>query len=131
MIYKIFYPQDIKIIWSKMAIDDETRKLLRLRRVAQEYDARRKTLQAIWSKMQNFAQGLRNELDGQYWSESKIAFDDLERVPEFNQYKFTFGELKQLFDITFIKDALDNFRKLFEEKTTLEEELGVSMDRRP
>jgi len=131
MKYKLFYSQYIKINVSIMAIDEETNKLIRLRRVTQEYDARRQTLQNIWAKMQNFAQGLRNELDGQYWSESKIAFDDLERVPDFNQYKFTFSELKQLFDINFVKDILDNFRKLAEEKTMLEEELGVSMDRRP
>lgn len=131
MIYKIFYSKYIKVNGSTMAIDEETRKLLRLRRVTQEYDARKRTLQNIWAKMQNFAQGLRNELDGQYWSESKIAFDDLERAPDFNQYRFTFKELQQLFDVTFIKDVLDNFRKLFEEKTTLEEELGISMDRRP
>ncbi len=113
-----------------MAVDEETKKLLRLRRVTQEYDSKRQTMQNIWVKMQNFTQGLRNELDGQYWSESRIAFDDLERVADFNQYRFTFSELRQLFDIVFIKDVLDSFRKLSEEKTKLEQELGVSMDRR-
>ena len=113
-----------------MAVDEETQKLLRLRRVTQEYDERRKLLHDIWTNMQNFAQGLRNELDGMYWSENRIAFNDLERVPEFNQYRFTYSELQKLFDVTIIKEVLDNFRDLGEEKTTLEDELGISMDRR-
>lgn len=113
-----------------MAVDEETQKLLRLRRVTQEYDERRKVLQDIWTKMQNFAQGLRNELDGMYWSENRIAFDDIDRVPEFNQYRFTYSELQKLFDIEYIKEVLEGYRELGEEKATLEDELGVSMDRR-
>ena len=59
-------------------------KLILLRRVTQEAQARRETLQNVWEKMQKFAQGLRNELDGMYWSENLIAFEDLETVPQFN-----------------------------------------------
>ena len=79
--------------------------------------------------MQNFAQGLRNELDSNYWSESKVAFIDLENSPQFNQYRFNHSELKELFEIDFIKDVLDAFRSLTEEKARLESELGISMNR--
>ena len=77
--------------------------------------------------MQNFAQGLRNELDSNYWSESKIAFFDLENTPQFNQYRFSHSELKELFEIEFVKEALDAFRSLTEDKARLDSELGISM----
>jgi len=112
-----------------MAVDDETQKLIRLRRVTQETTSRRETLQKVWEKMQKFSQGLRNELDGMYWSENLIAFEDLERVPEFNQYRFNYSELENLFDISSIRENILSFRKLMEEKTRLETELGISMDR--
>ncbi len=114
-----------------MSIDAETRKLLRLRQVTQEYDEMKQILHNVWNNMQNFSKGLRNELDGQYWSESKIAFSDLEDVPAFNQYRFKYSDLEELFNIAYIKGIMDSFRKLSEEKKELEIELGVSMDRRP
>ena len=109
--------------------DDETVKLIRLRRVTQLLQEKKGILQSVWANMQNFAQGLRNELDNNYWSESKIAFADLENAPPFNQYRFNHSELKELFEIDFIKEALDAFRSLTEEKAILESELGISMDR--
>lgn len=109
-------------------LDEETMKLIRLRRVTQQLQEKKDILQRIWVNMQNFAQGLRNELDSNYWSESKIAFVDLENAPQFNQYRFSHSELKELFEIDFIKEALDAFRSLTEEKTRLESELGISMD---
>ena len=114
-----------------MSGDDETMKLLRLRQVTQEYDSRKRDLNAIWENMQNFAKGLRNEMDDMYWSEHKIAFEDLESVPEFNQYRFKYSELVKIFNIEHIKATLDSFRELQSEKETLESELGISMDRRP
>lgn len=110
-------------------LDEETMKLIRLRRVTQQLQEKKDILQRIWVNMQNFAQGLRNELDSNYWSESKIAFVDLENASQFNQYRFSHSELKELFEIDFIKEALDAFRSLTEEKTRLESELGISMDR--
>ena len=112
-----------------MSIDDETMKLIRLRKITTEVQANRDILHKVWVNMQNFAQGLRNELDENYWSEYTIAFTDLESVPQFNQFRFDFSELKDLFNIVHVKDALDKYRKLSEEKLRLEEELGISMDR--
>jgi hypothetical protein len=125
-----------------MSVDDETQKLIRLRRVTQEAQARRETLQNVWEKMQIFAQGLRNELDGMYWSENLIAFEDLETVPQFNQFRFNYSELERLnqfrfnyselerlFDIATIRETLLSYRKLSEEKERLEVDLGISMDR--
>lgn len=114
-----------------MSSDDETMKLLRLKQVTQEYDSRKRDLSAIWQNMQNFAKGLRNEMDDMYWSEHKIAFEDLESVPEFNQYRFKYRELLKIFNIEHIKTTLDSFRELHNEKEALENELGISMDRRP
>jgi len=114
-----------------LSSDDETRKLLRLKQVTQEYDSRKKDLSAIWENMQNFAKGLRNEMDDMYWSEHKIAFEDLESVPEFNQYRFKYSELVKIFNIEHIKDTLERFRELHNEKEALESELGISMNRRP
>jgi len=114
-----------------MSVDDETQKLIRLRRVTQEVTARRETLQNVWEKMQKFAQGLRNELDGMYWSENLIAFEDLETVPQFNQFRFNYSELERLFDISTIRETLLSYRKLNEEKDRLEVDLGISMDRAP
>ncbi len=111
-----------------MSLEDETMKLIRLRKITQEVKSSRDTLQKVWANMQNFAQGIRNELDENYWSEHKIAFVDLERVPQFNQFRFNYSELEELFDIVYIKEALDSFRQLSDEKTTLEAELGISMD---
>ncbi len=110
-------------------LDKEILKLIRLRRVTQQLQENKDTLQRVWANMQNFAQGLRNELDSNYWSESKIAFVDLANTPQFNQYRFSHSELKELFEIDFIKEALDAFRSLTEEKAILESELGISMDR--
>ena len=114
-----------------MSVEDDTRKLLRLRIVTQEYDSNKKVLNAIWENMQNFAQGLRNELDDMYWSEHKIAFEDLTSVPEFNQYRFKYNELVKNFNIEIIKTTLERFRELKAEKEILENELGISMDRKP
>ncbi len=111
-----------------MSIEEETMKLIRLRKITQEIESKRDILQRVWANMQNFAQGLRNELDENYWSEHKIAFVDLERVPQFNQFRFNYSELEELFDIVYVKEALDGFRQLSEEKTRLETELGISMD---
>lgn len=119
----------MKNILSCMSVDDETQKLIRLRRVTQEAQARRETLQNVWEKMQKFAQGLRNELDGMYWSENLIAFEDLETVPQFNQFRFNYSELERLFDISTIRETLLSYRKLSEEKQRLEVDLGISMDR--
>jgi len=83
----------------------------------------------LFPRIFNVPQGLRNELDNNYWSESKIAFADLENAPQFNQYRFNHSELKELFEIDFIKEALDSFRSLTEEKKRLESELGIFMDR--
>ena len=110
-------------------LDEETIKLIRLRRVTQQLQERKDVLQRVWANMQNFAQGLRNELDSNYWSESKIAFFDLANTPQFNQYRFNYSELKELFEIDYIKDTLDVFRSLTEEKARLESDLGISMDR--
>jgi hypothetical protein len=109
-------------------LDEDTMKLIRLRRITQQLREKKDILQKIWVNMQNFAQGLRNELDSNYWSESKIAFFDLENTPPFNQYRFSHSELKELFEITFIKETLEAFRSLAEDKARLESELGVSMD---
>ena len=111
------------------ALDEDTMKLIRLRRVTQQLREKKNILQRIWVNMQTFAQGLRNELDSNYWSESRIAFFDLESTPPFNQYRFSHSELKELFEINFIKEALEAFRSLTEDKARLESELGVSMDR--
>jgi len=119
----------MKNILSCMSVDDETQKLIRLRRVTQEAQARRETLQNVWEKMQKFAQGLRNELDGMYWSENLIAFEDLETVPQFNQFSFNYSELEKLFDISTLRETLLSYRKLSEEKQRLEVDLGISMDR--
>jgi hypothetical protein len=127
---KRFYPLTSKTHGRNMSSDDEVEKIIRLRKVTQEASARKEVLHKIWVRMQNFAQGLRNELDGQYWSENKIAFDDLGPVPEFNQYRFTYSELEGLFDVAYIKEVLDTYRRLLEEKAQLEAELGISMDRR-
>jgi hypothetical protein len=43
--------------------DDETVKLIRLRRVTQQLQEKKGILQRVWANMQNFSQGLRNELD--------------------------------------------------------------------
>ncbi len=119
----------MKNILSCMSVDDETQKLIRLRRVTQEAQARRETLQNVWEKMQKFAQGLRNELDGMYWSKNLIAFEDLETVPQFNQFRFNYSELERLFDISTLRETLLSYRKLSEEKQRLEVDLGISMDR--
>lgn len=111
------------------ALDEDTQKLIRLRRVTQQLREKKDILQRVWVNMQTFAQGLRNELDSNYWSESNIAFFDLENTPPFNQYRFSHAELKELFEIDFIKEALEAFRSLAEDKSRLESELGVSMDR--
>ena len=110
-------------------LDEEALKLIRLRRVTQQLQEKKDILQRVWVNMQNFSLGLRNELDSNYWSESKIAFSDLENAPQFNQYRFNHSELKELFEIDYIKAALDAFRSLTEDKTRLESELGVSMNR--
>lgn len=112
-----------------MALDEETRKLVRLKRVTQEYDIRKRTLRNIWRNMSNFTRGLQNELDQQTVSDRRIAFDDLETVPEYNQYRFTYSELQRIFDIAYIREVLDNYRTLTAEKARLEKELGISMDR--
>ena len=117
-------------MWIPLSVDVEAKKLLRLKKVTQEYDSRKKDLSVIWENMQNFAQGLRNEMDDMYWSEHKIAFEDLESVPEFNQYRFKYRELEKIFDITHIKTTLELFRELHKEKESLESDLGVSMDRK-
>ncbi len=88
------------------ALDEETMKLIRLRRVTQQLQEKKDILQRVFVNMQNFAQGLRNELDSNYWSESKISFFDLEDTPQFNQYRFNHSELKELFEIDFIKRHL-------------------------
>jgi hypothetical protein len=110
-------------------LDEETMKLIRLRKVTNQLQENKDILQRVWVNMQNFAQGLRNELDSNYWSESKIAFFDLENTPQFNPYRFNHSELKEIFEIDFIKEALDAFRSLTEDKVRLESELGISMDR--
>jgi hypothetical protein len=111
------------------ALDEEAMKLVQLRRATQQLREKKDILQRVWVNMQNFAQGLRNELDSNYWSENNIAFFDLEITPPFNQYRFSHSELKELFEIDFIKEALEAFRSLAEDKARLESELGVSMDR--
>jgi hypothetical protein len=111
-----------------MSLEDETMKLVRLRNITQEVKSSRDTLQRVWACMQTFAQGLRNELDDNYWSEHRIAFFDLESIPQFNQFRFDYSVLEELFSIEYIKEALDSFRQLSEEKTRLEAELGISMD---
>ena len=45
------------------ALDEEVMKLIRLRRVTQQLQEKRGVFQRVWVNMQNFAQGLRNELD--------------------------------------------------------------------
>jgi len=84
----------------------------------------------LWSKMTNFARGLQFELDQKDETDRRIAFIDLEPAPEYSQYRFNYSELQRIFDITFIKEVLDNYRALLVEKATLERELGVSMDRK-
>jgi hypothetical protein len=111
-----------------MSIEEETMKLIRLRKITQEIQSHRDILQKVWANMQNFAQGIRNELDDNYWSEHRIGFADLKNVPQFNQFRFTFSELEELFNIGYIKEALESFRQLSEEKTRLEADLGISMD---
>jgi hypothetical protein len=111
-----------------MSFDDETEKLIKLRKITKELQSNRDTLHNVWVNMQKFAQGLRNELDDNYWSEHKIAFIDLSSVPQHNQFRFNFSELEQLFNIGYVKEILDNFRNLTEEKKKLESELGISMD---
>ena len=100
-------------------LDEEALKLIWLRRVTQQIHEKKGILQRVWVNMQNFSLGLRNELDSNYWSESKIAFSDLENAPQFNQYRFNHSELKELFEIDYIKEALDAFRSLTEDKTRL------------
>lgn len=109
-------------------LEAEALKLVRLRKATQELREKREFLQRLWSNMQNFAQGLRNELDGQYWSENRIAFVDLESTPEYNQFTFSFSELDELFQVAKIKEVLEDYRRLSLLKTELETELGVSMD---
>ena len=123
-----FQPPTLNV--TKMAFDEETRKLIRLRRVTQEYDVRRKTLMDLWSKMSNFSRGLQFELDQKDATDRRIAFVDLESAPEYSQYRFNYAELQRVFDIAFIKEVLDNYRTLLVEKANLERELGVSMDRK-
>jgi hypothetical protein len=113
-----------------MAFDEETRNLIRLRRVTQEYDIRRKTLMDLWTIMSNFSKGLQFELDQKNATDRRIAFVDLEAAPEYSQYRFRYSELQRIFDIAFIKEVLDNYRTLLVEKASLERELGVSMDRK-
>ena len=114
-----------------MSTDQEADKLIRLRKVTQEYDEKKRVIHRMWENMQNFSQGLRNELDDQYWSDHKIGFEDLEAIPEFNQYRFNYKDLETLFNISYIKETLDGYRKLHTEKQDLEKELGFSMDRKP
>jgi hypothetical protein len=102
-------------------------KLIRLRKIAQELNEKKEILNNIWKNMQSFAQGLRNELDDMYWSENKIAFTDLESTPHFNEFRFSYEDLKKLFDIEYAKQNLDDFRRLNEEKVKLEGELGISV----
>ncbi len=109
--------------------DRETMKLVKLRRVTREFVKRRELLHDIWKKMQVFTQGLRNELDDNYWSENLIAFKDIEIVPEHNPYRFQFSELERLFNISFVREVLMSYRKLSQEKAQLEAELGISMDK--
>jgi len=109
-------------------LEAEALKLVRLRKATQELREKREFLQRLWSNMQNFAQGLRNELDDQYWSENRIAFVDLESTPEYNQFSFSFSELDELFQVAKIKEVLEDYRRLSRLKTELETELGVSMD---
>ena len=97
--------------------------------ITQEVKSRRDTLQRVWASMQNFAQGLRNELDENYWSEHRIAFFDLKSAPQFNQFRFNYSELEKLFDISTLRETLLSYRKLSEEKQRLEVDLGISMDR--
>ena len=111
-----------------MSFDDETLKLIKLRKITKDLQSNRDILHIVWVNMQNFAQGLRNELDANYWSEHKIAFVDLSSVPQHNQFRFNFSELEELFNIGYVKEVLDNFRLLSEEKKKLESELGISMD---
>jgi len=109
-------------------LEAEALKLIKLRKATQELRENREFLQRLWSNMQNFAQGLRNELDDQYWSENRIAFVDLESTPGHNQFAFSYSELEELLQIAKIKEALDDYRRLSRLKTELETELGVSMD---
>ena len=104
-------------------------KLIQLRKATQQSQEKKDILQKFWVNMQKFAKGLRNELDSNYRSENNIAFFDLETTAPFNQYRFSHSELKELFEIDFIKEALEAFRSLAEDKARLESELGVSMDR--
>jgi hypothetical protein len=110
-------------------LDEDTMKLIRLRKVTQQFQEKKDVLQRVWVNMQNFTQGLRNELDSNYWSESNITFSDLENTPSLNKYRFNHSELKELFEIDFIKEALEAFRSLSKDKARLESELGISMDR--
>jgi len=109
-------------------LEAEALKLIKLRKATQELRENREFLQRLWSNMQNFAQGLRNELDDQYWSENRIAFADIESTPGHNQFAFSYSELEELLQIAKIKEALDDYRRLSRLKTELETELGVSMD---
>ena len=109
------------------ALDDETMKLIQLRKATQQSQEKKDILQKFWVNMQKFAKGLRNELDSNYRSENNIAFFDLETTAPFNQYRFSHSELKELFDI--IKNVLKGYRSLGENKARLESELGISMDR--
>ncbi|HUS78214.1 MAG TPA: hypothetical protein VM050_06090 [Patescibacteria group bacterium] len=121
--------EGVKVSSTDAPYNDETMKLIKLKRVTQEYLGRKELLSRIWSTMHTFNLGLRNEIDDSYWSENKIAFTDLERVPEFNQYKFQFAELERLLNINFIREVILSFRRLSKEKSELEAELGVSMDK--
>ena len=111
------------------ALDDETMKLIQLRKATQQSQEKKDILQKFWVNMQKFAKGLRNELDSNYRSENNIAFFDLETTAPFNQYRFSHSELKELFNIDFIKDAFEGYRNLDENKARLESGLGISMDR--
>ncbi len=42
------------------ALDEETMKLIQLRRVTQQLHEKKDVLQRVWVNMQNLAQGLRN-----------------------------------------------------------------------
>ena len=109
-------------------LEAEALKLVRLRKATQDLREKKEFLQRLWANMQNFAQGLRNELDDQFWSENRIAFVDLESTPEYNQFVFSFSELDELFQVAKIKEVLEDYRRLSRLKTELETELGVSMD---
>ena len=109
---------------------DEATKLLRLKSVTIKFNENKQILHQIWENMHNFAQGIRNELDDMYWTDNKIGFEDLETVPEFNQFRFNYKDLERLFNIEVIKETLQGYRELLEEKNALENELGFSMDKK-